>query len=83
MSSQDPLILSFSHPHPLADADTSSCKLAKASLRGEGTPELASTLGAGPQRDSLSQPYPLADMATLGGKLAKASLRGEGWGKGV
>jgi hypothetical protein len=30
---------SFSHPHPLADADTLSCKLAKASLRGEGQDE--------------------------------------------
>ena len=24
------------HPHPQADADTGSCRLAKASLRGEG-----------------------------------------------
>ena len=27
------------HPHPLADADTLRCKLAKASLRGEGQDE--------------------------------------------
>src|SRR5271157_2659318 len=29
----------FSHPHPPADADTRSCKLAKASLPGEGQDE--------------------------------------------
>ena len=30
---------SLLHPHPLADADTLICKLAKASLRGEGQDE--------------------------------------------
>jgi hypothetical protein len=30
---------SFSHPHPLADAGTLSCKLAEASLLGEGQDE--------------------------------------------
>ena len=30
---------SLLHPHPLADADTSRCKPAKASLRGEGQDE--------------------------------------------
>ncbi len=30
---------SLLHPHPLADADTLRCKLAKASLRGEGQDE--------------------------------------------
>ncbi len=33
--SEDPLPPTLSHPHPLADADTLSCKHAKASLRGE------------------------------------------------
>ena len=33
---RDLIQASLPRPHPLADADTLSCKLAKASLRGEG-----------------------------------------------
>ena len=40
---------SLLHPHPLADADTLRCKLAKASLRGEGQDE-------GSERSSLAHP---------------------------
>ena len=44
MSSQDPLILSFSQPYPLADMATQEGKLAKASLRGERQSEGVSQL---------------------------------------
>ena len=33
---KDPLTPALSHPHPLADAETLKCQLAKASWRGEG-----------------------------------------------
>jgi hypothetical protein len=53
------------------------------SPRGEGTPELASSLDGEAAACSLSQPHPIAEAVIRSGMLAKASLRGEGWGEGV
>ena len=39
LHARSPVQASLLHPHPLADADTLRCKLAKASLQGEGQDE--------------------------------------------